>query len=418
MEFNRYSLEEVCTLITDGSHVSPKAVEVGYDMLSVKDMQDFDFNYSNSKKISEADYLQLVKNNCQPIKDDVLIAKDGNSCLESCFVFKDNKPVVLLSSIAILRSNREIIDPYYLMYLLRLDTTKKALKDGYLSGSAIPRVVLKDFKKFPLYLPSLKEQKKIVSIIYNINNKIENNHEIISICEKFSQTLFKQWFIDFEFPNEEGKPYKSSGGEMVESELGEIPKGWDMKSLDEIAKFQNGLAMQKFRPEESEESLPVLKIKELNQGSTTLNSERCSTKIKEDVKVFDGDVIFSWSGTLLVKLWTGGDAGLNQHLFKVTSGKYEKWFYYLWTKYYLRVFQARASEKATTMGHIKRSHLKEAKVYLPSQEILIKASKILKPITENIITSGIENKKLEQLRDTLLPKLLSGEIEIPDELEV
>lgn len=236
--------------------------------------------------------------------------------------------------------------------------------------------------------------------------------------EELAKCLFQHWFIDFEFPNEEGKPYKSSGGEMVESELGKLPKGWGIKSLDEIAKFQNGLAMQKFRPEENAGSLPVLKIKELNQGNTTLNSERCSLDIKNEVKVFDGDVIFSWSGTLLVKLWTGGAAGLNQHLFKVTSEKYEKWFYYLWTKHYLKVFQARAAEKATTMGHIKRSHLNDAKINLPPEEILTCATDLIQPIIEKIVVLGIENRNLAKLRDTLLPKLLSGEIEIPDELEV
>ncbi|MGG0359595.1 restriction endonuclease subunit S [Bacillus tropicus] len=287
------------------------------------------------------------------------------------------------------------------------------------SGSAIPSTSREDFYSLKSKVPPIGVQNKIVNILSIFEEKIELNSKMISNLEQLSQTLFKHWFIDFEFPNEKGQPYKSSGGEMVESELGEIPKGWSVKSLDEVANYQNGLAMQKYRPQTDEEKfLPVLKIRELNRGFTDVNSDKCSINIKDSVKIYDGDVIFSWSGTLLVKLWTGGRAGLNQHLFKVTSDEFSKWFYYLWTKHHLRVFQARAAEKATTMGHIKRAHLQEAKVLTPSHNMFNEANKTFEPIINQIITLGIENKKLEELRDTLLLKLLSGEIEIPDELVV
>lgn len=303
--------------------------------------------------------------------------------------------------------------PKYVYYLLQTLNLEKLN-----AGSSVPTLNRNHAHQLEVRLPEYHLQKKIADTLFVFEEKIRVNNTIIKYLEEISRTLFKQWFIDFEFPNEDGKPYKSSGGEMLESEVGAIPNGWQVKSLDDVAKFQNGLAMQKFRPSENNMSLPVLKIRELNQGNTTLNSERCSLDIKEEVKVFDGDVIFSWSGTLLVKIWTGGNAGLNQHLFKVTSEKYDKWFYYLWTKYYLRVFQARAAEKATTMGHIKRSHLKEAKVFLPSQEVLTQASKLLQPLIEKRIALGIETKKLADLRDTLLPKLLAGEVDILDALEV
>ena len=318
----------------------------------------------------------------------------------------------------VVRAKENKGDPQFIYYLMRHPKVRDATIKSMTGTSGRQRAQKEAILEYSMSLPNIFDQKKIGCFLSLFDSKIEANNDTIHNLEQLSQTLFKHWFIDFEFPNEEGKPYKSSGGEMVESELGEIPKGWSTKSLDEIAKFQNGLAMQKFRPKENADSLPVLKIKELNQGNTTLNSERCSLNIKQEVKVFDGDVIFSWSGTLLVKLWTGGDAGLNQHLFKVTSEKYEKWFYYLWTKYYLKVFQARAAEKATTMGHIKRSHLKEAKIYLPPEKVLTRATDLIQPLIEKIIILGIENKNLTQLRDTLLPKLLSGEIEIPDDMEV
>lgn len=143
----------------------------------------------------------------------------------------------------------------------------------------------------------------------------------------------------------------------------------------------------------------------------------CSPSINDEYIVHDGDVIFSWSGSLLVDLWCGGTCGLNQHLFKVTSNKYNKWFFYLWTKYYLDRFIAIAADKATTMGHIKREDLQKAEVIIPSISDMKKLDDVLNSIIELIIVKRIENRKLANIRDTLLPKLMSGEIDV-DKVEI
>lgn len=182
--------------------------------------------------------------------------------------------------------------------------------------------------------------------------------------------------------------------------------------LTDIAVYLNGLAMQKFRPEGSDSGLPVLKIKELGQKSCDSSSDRCSSAIKKDYIVNDGDVIFSWSGTLLVDLWCGGKCGLNQHLFKVTSDKYPKWFFYFWTKHHLDNFIRVAKDKAVTMGHIKRTELEKASIIIPSEDKLSEIDNIISPIIEEIITHRIEMRRLSQLRDSLLPQLMSGELKI------
>ncbi|RAK17366.1 type I restriction enzyme S subunit [Anoxybacillus vitaminiphilus] len=264
-----------------------------------------------------------------------------------------------------------------------------------------------------IVLPSIKEQEKIANILLSLHKKIETNNEINTKLEEMAQAIFKHWFVDFEFPNENGEPYKSSGGEMVESEIGMIPKGWKIQGLDEIADFLNGLAMQKFRPQEDEKWLPVLKIRELRQGFTDNNSDKCSENIERKYIVDDGDIIFSWSGSLLVDIWCGGKCGLNQHLFKVTSKNNEKWFYYHWIRIHLERFIRIAESKATTMGHIKRKDLSDAKVLIPSEDIYLKANKIFKPIFEKIVNIKVESKKLREIRDILLPKLMSGEIRVP-----
>ncbi len=191
-----------------------------------------------------------------------------------------------------------------------------------------------------------------------------------------------------------------------------IPSIWKKSSLLEIATYLNGLAMQKFRPSKKEKGLPVLKIKELRQGMCDSNSDLCSPTIKSEYVIHNGDVIFSWSGSLLVDFWCGGICGLNQHLFKVSSMKYDKWFYYSWTNYHLQKFIAIAADKATTMGHIKREDLSKASVLIPSHEDYIRIGGLLKPIYNLIIENRLENIRLTSLRDTLLPKLISGEIDV------
>lgn len=227
-----------------------------------------------------------------------------------------------------------------------------------------------------------------------MDDKIELNNKINQNLEAQAQALFKSWFIDFE-------PF---GGKM--------PNDWKIGKLLDIATYLNGLAMQKFRPKKGETSIPVLKIKELRQGFCDTNSDLCSSAVRSDYIVQDGDVIFSWSGTLLVDLWCGGICGLNQHLFKVSSAHFDKWFYYMWTKHYLIKFSSIAADKATTMGHIKREDLEKANVLIPSKEAYIKINNLQEPILEKIIANRIENRKLTELRDTLLQKLMNGEIEV------
>ena len=301
-------------------------------------------------------------------------------------------------------------DNIFIYYLLKNNID---IIENHANGSTFKEISGSVMKSLEFGIPSLREQKAIAHILSTLDDKIEVNNQINKTLENMAQAIFKQWFVDFEFPNEDGEPYKSSGGEMVESELGMIPKGWEVKGLDEIAEFLNGLAMQKYRPTENEKSYPVLKIKELRQGRTDENSDLCSSNIEKKYIVRDGDIIFSWSGSLLVDIWCGGKCGLNQHLFKVTSDKHDQWFVYQWNKYHLDRFVNIAKSKATTMGHIKRKDLSDSKVLIPSDELYLKAAQYQKYLFEKIMYSKIEIKRLEEIRDSLLPKLMSGEIRVP-----
>ena len=273
-------------------------------------------------------------------------------------------------------------------------------------GSSQPLITQDILKNIEIDLPSLEEQKRIADILTALDDKIELNNQMNQTLEEIASLLYKRWFVDFEFPDDKGNPYKSSGGEMVDSELGMIPKGWEVKNLTEIAKFVNGLAMQKFRPQINEESLPVLKIKELISNSVSKSTERCKKNIKDEVKVFDGDIIFSWSGTLAVKIWSGGDAGLNQHLFKVSSSIYPKWLYYLIVLYNLNNFKSIASDKATTMGHINRSHLEKTYFTIPQIKIINKEYTYMKTIIDKIIENKVSIKYLQETKEKVISNLI------------
>ena len=221
----------------------------------------------------------------------------------------------------------------------------------------------------------------------SLDDKIDLLHRQNETLEALAQTLFRQWFIE------------------------EAGDDWEEKPLDKIAEYLNGLACQKYPPKNELDKLPVLKIKEL-RGGISEGSDWASTDISEKYIVKNGDVIFSWSGSLLVKIWDGEECILNQHLFKVTSSHYPKWFYYLWTKHYLRKFISIAQSKSTTMGHIKRGDLANSMVLIPQPQELISMDEIVAPLIAKMIANNQQIINLAKLRDTLLPKLMSGEIRV------
>jgi type I restriction enzyme S subunit len=294
-------------------------------------------------------------------------------------------------------------DNRYIYWLLKTPLYVNHIRSCQ-SGTTVRMITKANIEDFVFSTPSKIERKRIADIIWTLDDKIEVNKRINENLEQQAQALFKSWFVDFE-------PFKDQP--FVESELGMIPQGWRVESLSSIADYVNGLAMQKYRPEGGEKGLPVLKIKELGQGNVDDSSESCSPSlIGEKYIINDGDIIFSWSGTLMVKIWCGGKCGLNQHLFVVNPKDYPKWFVYHWTKYHLDNFIRIAKDKAVTMGHIKRGELDKAKTVIPDNENMQKIDALMKPIFDQMIANELESHRLAELRDTLLPKLMSGELKV------
>lgn len=360
---------------------------------------DGSLNFSDLKSVDAEDAEKYILK-----ENDIVFARTGNSTGRSYFYEKQHGTFVYAGFLIKFSLDPHKVNPIIMKYY----THSKPYFDwvnSFDTGATRGNINAKTYGDMEIELPSRKVQDNIVSILSSLDRKIELNNKINADLEEMAQAIFKNWFVDFE-------PFKD--GKFVESELGMIPEGWKVGRLTEIASYMNGLAMQKYPPENNEDSLPVLKIKELGQGFCGTDSDRCSCNIKDECKIHNGDVIFSWSGTLLVDVWCGGDCGLNQHLFKVTSNDYPKWFYYYWTKHHLQEFIHIAKDKAVTMGHIKRGHLEKALVAIPDNDSMKKAHELFDPILSKMISLRLETSRLSALRDTLLPKLMSGELEVSE----
>ncbi|EDS5974118.1 restriction endonuclease subunit S [Salmonella enterica subsp. enterica] len=355
----------------------------------------------------------------------------------------------------VLKSNFSIhLD--FIYYYLSQNSTQEYFVANSTGSANQANISGKTIEDLPFPIVDFEDSYRISKVLLDLDKKILVNFNINQTLEQMAQALFKSWFIDFEpvkakiavleaggsqadatlaamaaisgkdahalavFEREHPERYaelKTTAelfpSAMQESELGEIPEGWFIKPLDGIATYQNGLALQKFRPENENDYLPVVKIAQLKKGFSD-GEEKASPNIKPECIIDNGDVIFSWSGSLMVDIWCGGKAALNQHLFKVSSTKYPKWLYYKYTAHHLIEFQRIAEAKAVTMGHIKREHLSQAKCLMPSSETICAFTPFFEPVLNRVISNRLEARKLENLRDTLLPKLLSGEITLPE----
>ncbi|WP_371292818.1 restriction endonuclease subunit S [Faecalibacterium sp.] len=343
--------------------------------------------YEKIRYLSEETYRTWFRAHPEP-GDIIFVCKGtpGRVCL-----VPDPIDFCIAQDMVALRADPKIVYNKYLLAVLRSFQIQEQILSTSV-GDVIPHFKKSFFDQIMIPIPNMDIQKSIGDFYYTISEKTELNKKINDNLYAQVKAIFSKNFLDLDF----------------------LPDGWKTGNLLDIADYLNGLAMQKYRPKDGETGLPVLKIKELRQGICDASSELCSPSIKSEYIIHDGDIIFSWSGSLLVDIWCGGNCGLNQHLFKVTSNNYDKWFYYLWTAHHLDRFIAVAADKATTMGHIKREELEKVEVIIPSKCDYKRIGALIKPLFDLIISNRIENRKLTALRNTLLPKIMAGEIDVSD----
>jgi len=351
------------------------------------------------------------------VKDDILFSEIRPANRRFAKVTtEDTKDYVVSTKLMVLRKYNEDVDLEYFYYCLTnqpfLDILQRRAENRI---GSFPQITFDLLSEYAFPIPPISEQKRISSVIATLDKKIALNRAINQNLEAMAKLLYDYWFVQFDFPNEEGKPYKSSGGEMLWNDKlkRNIPVGWHCGNLFEIAVFTNGLACQKFRPKDDEVPLPVIKIREMHDG-ISVDTEEVTSNIPESVKVYNGDVLFSWSASLEVMLWAYGLGGLNQHIFKVTSANdFPKSFYYFQLLDYVDVFKKMAEARKTTMGHITQDHLQQSTIAIPdNKDIADKFEKLISPIFKQVVKLQEEISNLIKQRDELLPLLMNGQITI------
>ena len=423
MELKKYKLGELLDVKRGASLAGEYYATTGnYIRLTCG---NFDYQNNSFKLNTSKDnlfYTGPVRKEFIMKKGDIItpLTEQAIGLLGSTAIIPEDDKYIQSQDVAKIICNEDLLYPMFAYYLISSETVKKQLSAAA-QQTKIRHTSPDKIKDCVVWIPDLKEQKHIASILSDLDKKIALNRAINQNLEAFAKQLYDYWFVQFDFPNEEDKPYKSSGGAMAWNEAlkRNIPKGWHCGNLFEIAKFTNGLACQKFRPKAGETPLPVIKIREMRDGFTA-DTEEVTPNIPDSVKVFNGDILFSWSASLEVMLWAFGEGGLNQHIFKVTSANgFPKSFYYYQLLDYVDVFKKMAEARKTTMGHITQDHLQQSTIAIPDdKKIADEFEKRISPIFEQMVKLQEEILALTKLRNELLPLLMNGQVSLNSDLSI
>lgn len=378
------------------------------------------FQFDHADRFPEQDLAKVGNKVSQP--SDVVFTSKG-TVGRLAFVRETTPRFVYAPQLCFWRSLApDVIDARWLYYWMCGGEFRQQIAGVKGQTDMADYVSLTDQRNMTITLPPATIQRVIAGALGALDDKIEQNRRTARALERLAQAIFRAWFVDFEpvkakadaatsFPLMPQAAFDALPTRFVDTEIGPVPEGWELKSIAAIATFLNGLALQKYPPRGDGEDLCVIKIAQLRRGSAE-GAAWANSDVAEQYVIGDYDLLFSWSGTLEAKIWFGGKGALNQHLFKVTSSNFPRWLCFLWIQQHLPWFRAIAAGKATTMGHIKRGHLQEAPVVVPPHEVLDEANEVIAPIYDLFGQLMIESRKLAAMRDVLLPKLLSGGVRV------
>ena len=396
-EWNHSTINDVCVLVTDGSHSSPKSVNDGKYMVSVKDFTDYGFDFASCRMISNDDYETLKRNGCVPQIDDILIGKDGARFFEDIIIYRQREKPALLSSIAILRCDKSKILPDFLYYVLRTPSFRQDVKDNYGSGSAIPRIILKDFKRMMVSYPSLEKQQAIISVLTAIDSKIQANTEINDNLYAQAKATTKQWIS------------KSTGD-------------YELLPLSDIASINPDT----YSPKETWKYVNYLDTSSITEGCIaeiqhiTPSSEKLPSRARR--KIAPNDIVFSTvrpnqrhygiiSEPLPNMLGSTGFAVIRSKNPLVCN---ELIYLCLTENEFIEKMQQLAEQSTSTFPSIKPSDLGVCEIPCPKDQSSTSFTETLKSLFALIAANQRENISLSEIRDALLPKLMSGEIDVSD----
>ena len=393
MKWEKVKLSEVTEYITDGDHQPAPKSDSGVLFVKIKDIQDNCLTFDNALFVPQEYYNQLPKNR-KAVYGDTLYTVVGSYGIPA-FV-NHNIPFCFERNIALLHPNNRVI-PKYLYYAVK-NPIFYGNANNIANGSAQKLIPLSKLAGMEVSVPPIERQETIVNILSAYDELIENNQKQIKLLEEAAQRLYKEWFVDLRFPGHETTP-------IVDG----VPEGWTSMAMNDIAEYINGYA---FKPSDwGTKGKPIIKIKEMGSGITADTPRNRGEGIPAKYIVTAGDILFSWSATLSAMIWDEEDGLLNQHLFKVIPHNG------ISREFILQSILKALDEfsnltTGSTMKHIQRGKLKEVFVNVPDNVTMRKYESISEPMREQILTLKKQIILLKEARDRLLPKLMSGEIEV------
>lgn len=403
MEFVVKKIEQLCTKITDGSHYSP-AEDLLSDipMYSVKDMQYNGFNNTGYKTISVEEYNRMCKADCRPLKNDILIAKDG-SYLKNVFKVENDLNAAILSSIAILRPDSEVIDSDYFVYLMRTNAVKCAMA-SYVSGSALPRIILSDFKKMKIeMIKDIKIQRKIAQVLKKYDMLIENNNKRINLLEKITEEIYKEWFVRFRFPNYESYDFESG-----------VPKDWKIKRVKDFGNVITGKTPSTKVDDYYGDKYLFVKTPDMHDTYFVIDSEEGlsenGNQSQKKCKLPINSIMVSCIGTAGVVSINKKEAHTNQQINSIVlnDSNYLNWLFFTLKsmKDTINMF----GSTGATMTNLSKGKFEKLKVLEPNRDLIYLFQDKTSKMFDEIYFLQQINKNLISQRDSLLPRLMNGKI--------
>lgn len=422
------AVEDVCELIVDCvNKTAPVAPTVTpYRMIRTTNVRNGRIDLSDCRCVERETYEKWTRR-AVLLADDVVLTREAP--IGEVGLVKEHKGVFLGQRLMQYRAARELLDPRFLLYSFLSPALQHQLGSHEGSGSVVSHIRVGDCFKFKLRLPPLGIQKRIAALLGVLDDRITLLRETNATLEAIAQALFKSWFVDFDpvLAKKQGRAPESMDETTAalfpdgfkESESGLVPKGWATCPIYDLATYINGAAYKAFEPNSERRGLPIIKIAELKAGITD-QTAYSSVSMPDKYLINTGDILFSWSGnpdtSIDTFVWHQEQALLNQHIFRVVpNAEYGRSFVLQTLKLLRPVFAELARNKQTTgLGHVTVADLKRLQVVVPNQEILGQFSAVVEPIHTRIFQNGQQVQTLSTLRDTLLPRLISGQLRLPD----
>ena len=399
-DWKTVKLEEVVDILGDGLHGTPKYSDDGeYYFINGNNLDGKIIVNEKTKRVGLEQYLKYKKD----LNDRTLLVSINGTLGK---VAEYGGEDIILGKSACYFNVKKDVNKKYIKYILLSDIFKHYIHN-YSTGTTIKNLGLKQMRKFKFPLPNIEEQEKIANILSSLDDKIELNNEMNKTLEEMAQSIFKRWFIDFEFPNEDGQPYKSSGGEMVESELGMIPKEWEIAQIDDISQVTMGVSPSSKTYNEDNIGLPLLNGAADFEGKLIKPSKFTSEPKKICKK---GDMVFGVRATIGNIVFADKEYALGGSVASVEPNDkvFREFIYYSLDNSMENLIN---NASGSVFLNLKKADITDLKVCY-SDEIVKKFNNISRVLIDKIVENDMESELLKQQRDILLPKLVSGEIRI------